>query len=63
MYQPDVVPQQQFNEHGFCRDCGLDRADVSRWEDREARKVIAIVARHGICKHLILYRSLKRDWP
>ena len=52
----------QFNAFGFCVECGLERMDAERWEDRARRKVISVIDRHARCGHVLFYRTLKREW-
>lgn len=54
--------QPQFNAFGFCVECGLERMDAERWEDRERRQVISVLDRHVRCNHVLIYRTLKREW-
>lgn len=56
------APAPRFNAFGFCVECGLEQLDAERWEDRAQRKVIHVLDRHVRCNHVLIYRTLKREW-
>ena len=56
------TPRPVYTALGFCLDCGLEEADAARWEDRVARGIIAVLDRHGRCNHVLIYRTIKREW-